>query len=187
MSSTELYSVQPNGDVIYFADVKNSWLGAMFIWNKLSETHLGWDTLEYSMRSFRDARKMENGKKGDLGLQPLWDLWQTDIPRHHKICLMTTLDGFLVRRENLPTLHDALTRFDNDFPNSNLTEQSRSIFREEEDDPDFTAICWSISLVSGFWQVPTDDEEPRPYNINIDTGHHYLFDILKDFEKGDQS
>lgn len=39
MSTTEIYAIEKNGDVVPYGSAQNSWLGGMHVWNSLSEKY----------------------------------------------------------------------------------------------------------------------------------------------------
>jgi hypothetical protein len=166
MSYTELFKVPSKGEIEEAKEFRNSWLGAMWIWRNLYEKHLPGE--DFSMAFVREQ------------LTPLWNLWKTDIPEHHKVCLMSTLDGVMVKRDNLPLLVNAFREFEKEFPGSHLGLQADYIETNLIDDVDYFAVCWNQNSVCDYWCVEDKKEEDgqRRYDISRDTGHWFLFDVL---------
>lgn len=158
MSYTILYCVPEKGEFTHEIDIRNSWRGAVFIWNALSERYLN-----------RPAYVNEN-------LQPVWDLHKDErLSLSERITLLTTFDRAMVQRSRIP---DVITAF-RDFialygSNNNLSEQIQAL-EKLESLPECFAVCWNQTSVTDAWYVYESDDELRLYDLSRDTGHWFLF------------
>lgn len=172
MSYTEIYGVPPKGEIELIGEVHNAHRGAMFIWNRLWESHLS-HVGSFAYLSHRDPEEM--------GL--LWDLWRTDIPEHHKVCLISTFDWCMVKRENLDRLKQAFALFDSEFNNSNLPGQIKVLTGLPSK---YIAVCWNqTSVNTDAWlrDIVLEDEDPddwKMYDVSICESHFFLFDFLNE-------
>lgn len=155
MSSTVLYKVPERGGVEEFEEYRNSWGGAMFVWNSLA-THF----LEPKHRSLfnEEAASRVWNLDGDLRL--------TDEER---ITLMTTFDNVMVKRENFVRVAEAFEMFLELHPPGNRVEslsKQAATLRRISDDAEFFAVCWNQTTVNcGIWNSrerrhPADEVQP---------------------------
>jgi hypothetical protein len=90
----------------------------------------------------------------------------------------------MVRRENLVRLADAYESYAVDFADAGHLPAMAGALRELAQDEDCLAVCWQQTSVSSEqWIVPLRCSECgqeidacRPYNINTDSDHWFLFD-----------
>lgn len=160
MSYTEIYGFDKKGNAFFYDEVHNSWLGAIAIWKKLSEKYLP----EYNFV---------------FNMKPVWDLFTKDyVSIVDKICLGTTFDKVLVKKENIPKVIKAFLEFDGE---TSLKNQADILQKMYEND-NCIAVGWNqTSVNSAFWFVGYDDEkdEKIPYNIFSMKEHWWLFDNLE--------
>jgi hypothetical protein len=173
MSSTYIYTVGADGDVLFHSEFRNSWGGAMAVWGVLSEKYLGWQ--RYSLMT--------------KDLQPLWDLNNDRrLEVWERIVLATTLDQVVIDIAHVPTIALAFERFHEHwapalkgtvFSIGAQAEVLRNIVAEAKS-KGWRGVCWNQTSVSGgVWekQVPCDkcksdsEMEPRAYNIDTDEEH----------------
>lgn len=175
MSRVEIYAVDKDGNVGSYGDAKNSWGGAIHIWDALS-------------------RKLFN-KRFDLGDSnpPIWK--GVESPKatpNDKIVLCSTFDGCWIKKEgdNFAKLIAAYKEFwknHNTFQNwqGNWVDVHPTIpamihiFEKAEKDPDVYGLCFNATSVNQnpWWlynwdagpEVSQDElDEGRPVNINTD-------------------
>lgn len=112
-------------------------------------------------------------------MQEVWDLIKDDrITEYEKICMKSTFDNVLVKKENLPKLIEAFRNFEGQ---SSLPEQADLILEELKIDDTFLAIGWNQTSVNGdnwenFGDYNEETELYEPYNINTMDRHWFLFD-----------
>lgn len=168
MSCTELYFVDQAGDVWLHSEYRNSFRGAMLVWTSMSERYLGHEP-EY-----------DHGLMN--AMRPVWDLFQnTHVPVEMRIVLGTTFDKVMVKKENFPRLINAFRAFERIIGDGgNLVLQIPAL-EELYQEGDCVAVCWNQTSVNcGTWSVQEcEDQESRPYNINRDEGHWFLFEHLE--------
>lgn len=184
MSTTEIYAIESNGDVVHRTDLRNSWGGAMAVWTSLSGRHLnGSDPLGGMMDGFKS----------------LFALLKTDkLERWEKLVLLTTCDNAVLRAENFMEVADAFERFHEEYRIANegkvfharaQAELLRELHREG-DEHGWRGVCWNQTSVNGDspwygvreeWDEESDEEEPdpRPYNIDRDEQHWFVMDDLE--------
>jgi hypothetical protein len=170
MSETEIYMVNLEGDVHHHIGIRNSWHGAMNVWNELARAYFGWENFPLINYEGRDG-------------QQVWDLYKDEkVPLNIRIVLMSTFDKVMVKRENLERLATAMEEFASQYLSGSLMVQAR-ILRELAEDENCLAVCWNQTSVSyPPWYIwdDDDDEKDRVYNINTDKIHWFLFEELKE-------
>lgn len=165
MSCTEIYGFDKDGNAYCQTEVKNAWRGAMAIWNALGERYL-----PLGKSIFNNER-----------MRQIWSLYDSsNISNTDKICLGTTFDKVLIKREDIPDVVEAFRDFDGD---TSLKEQA-DILEEMFKDGDCIAVGWNQTSVTcenweNFGGYDEEKDESIPYNCLTGTEHWYLFD---DFE-----
>lgn len=183
MSCVEIYKFDKQGEPYLYGEVHNSFRGGMAIWRYLEGKYLppffpAW--AKKSGLSF-DSRSWSRCFNSDMkNMQEIWDLWKSDsVSRDEKICLMTTFDNVLVKKENIPSVVKAFRVFEGD---TNLKEQA-DILERLISDEDCIAVGWNGTSVNGTtWdnRAGYDEENERhiPYNCLTGNEHWWLFDEL---------
>ena len=166
MSYTEIFSFNKDGIAEHEAEVKNAFRGAMAVWKHLFEKHLkgnGYEVMPY------------------MDMQPIWDLQNNErLSDSDLICLLSTFDNVVVKKENLNLLIQAFEEFKG---NSSLREQAKIIKGLLE--KDCTAVGWNQTSVN--WDTwgnynhklineEEDEYEYHGYNLNESKEHWFLFD-----------
>lgn len=195
MSSTEIYAFGKDGYAHLYGQTKNAWRGCMAIWRLMEERHLplyipNWVKCANWYKPGMTAQEL----KANIGYAPtrcapylndnpmkeIWELQHNkDVPVHERICLYTTFDDILVKRENVPKVIDAFRKFGGE---TSLPEQA-DILQEMLKDSDIIAVGWNqTSVNSDSWSTCGGyDEETdtrKPYNCITGKGHFWLFDEL---------
>lgn len=155
MSYIEIFKFDRNGDSESYGIVKNTWLGAMQVWDILGKKYCGHGA------SMVDIEQMK----------PIWNLVDNkSIPTEERIVLFTTLDRCLVKKEDIPKIVDAFRKFGG---NTNLNEQADildSLYEETD--------CIAV----GFHQNSVSCEQWFGYNCLHKKDHFWLFDELLESE-----
>lgn len=158
MSSTEIYGVKSDGEVIFADETRNAWRGAMHVWNTLSEKY---------------------GIQGEMfgGFQNLWKLADTGtLQDFENIVMKSTFDDVVVKKEDMPTLLKSFREYAKQYPNSSLSEQAEIIEREILNNDEMIAVCWNQTSVNeNPWSDGYDEEADEEISYNILTGKRHWF------------
>ncbi|MBC2048241.1 hypothetical protein [Listeria booriae] len=162
MSSTNIHVVRENGDVEIYAEVKNSFAGAMHIWNSLNKKY-----------DFRDS--IFNG------FEKTWGGFNNNVYEDFEnVALGSTFDDVIVKIEDIQLLIEAYEKYINEFNGSNLDSQIE-IFKQIEQEADAIGIAWcQTSVCDDLWDFGYDEEKNEliPYNIYKGDNHWFLFDSI---------
>jgi len=186
MSRLTICTVDPKGECVPSFEFRNSWGGAALIWDYFTQKYFPPDP---------DKKPWEQKvgmHRGIDGLKPVWDLFERDdIPYHELVVLGSTFDFVMVRGEDLNRLADAFSKVYDSMIQMGIIAVGGSrvehistqagLFREIASNPlqPTQAICWQqTSVAADMWRVSDGGEECRPYNINTDSKHWFLFDEL---------
>ena len=198
MSTTEIYAFGKDGYAYLYSETRNAWRGGMAIWQLLEERHLPmyipeWvDATRWYMPGmtdedmirhigFRPTRCTPHFKPERDPMQDIWALQHNkEIPLHERICLYTTLDKALVKRENIPGVIEAFRKFGGE---TSLPEQA-DILEKMLSEPDIIAVGWNQTSVNADnWETLGEyDEENdvnKPYNCLTGKEHFWVFDELE--------
>lgn len=165
MSCTEIYAFKQNGEAVHFADVTNAQRGAWAIWATMEQWYLPHKIISRLLR-------------GDV--TEIWDLgYNKSIRILHRIAMLSTMDGCLVKRENLPEVIEAFYNF---AGTTSLPEQA-SVLEQILDNEAYIAVGWNqTSINSDNWGTrggyDPNTEENLPYNCLTQNEHFWLFDEL---------
>ena len=179
MSSTELYKILMNGDVVFHARFGNSNRGSSLVWGNMGERYLG-DGHYLSHCGFcRDPKYNE---------ETFWNLiGQKKIPVEERIVLASTYDFVIVKKENLPRLIEAMRYYGTAYRDPGHIPQQADALRELLSE-DILGVCWNqTSINCDVWEYQYEydgygDEKGdtgRPFNIYVDDHcgkkHWFLF------------
>jgi len=182
MSYTTLYKVSQTGKIKTYRDYRNAFRSAWLVWDTMSKLYLGRDAIEFTL-------------SGDRSLQPVWDLWKDpNVHESHRIVMASTFDRVMVRRENLDRLVLAYDAYADAVEDPGHILEMAHALRELAQDEDCLAVCWQQTSVSeDLWIIPVtcptcgqDMDESRPYDINLDNNHWFLFEAFDNL-KGNES
>ena len=173
MSYTEIYGFDKNGDAYYYDSVKNAWRGGMAIWQYLEKKYLPPYYSKYA--------HIETSRCFSMDSEAMKDIWQLAnnerVSEIDKICLLTTFDNVLVRKEDMPKVIEAFRCFDGE---TSLKEQA-DILEDMVNNDDCIAVGWNQTSINGdTWENYKYNEEKgdyEPYNCIDYTDHEWLFDI----------
>lgn len=175
MSYTEIYKVCKNGDVVRSHEIRNSWLGGMYIWRELEEKYL--PSLPIPQWFFSSDYYSRFSAFNSDKTQEVWDMYDQNIMKPHEdIVIYSTYDGKIFMRKDFDLLIESFQEFIKEFDKGNLPDQIKA-FKELKEDEDCIGIAWNqTSVVCGTWDVYEDEEdESRPVNINTDTVRFFVY------------
>lgn len=163
-----LLADQETGEVRDYGALPNAWLGAMHIWVELAKAY----------------KVYPNNGPGNAGMQvmmdakPVWALaGERRIPGWARAVLTSTFHHWLIRHRDVERFATDLYIFGLEFPGGHqlrLAHHLAEALRKEREDEirPFRAV--------GFWQTTVADNPwvvgERPYNLDLDTGHHWIYD-----------
>ncbi|KST45400.1 hypothetical protein [Enterococcus durans] len=166
MSTTEIYAIEKNGDVVPYGSAQNSWLGGMHVWNSLSE-------------------KYDLGEGMMFGFDRTWNCFGKGIYEEYEdVVLGSTFDNVIVLKENIDQLLTSFKKYYSVYPNSNFGQQIEVIEAMKADE-NIIGVAWcQTSLADDLWDYGYDEEKDKviPYNIFKGENHGELFDLLEDSE-----
>lgn len=189
MSSTEIFGFDKIGNAYKAGEVKNAYRGVVAIWRILEEKYLPpyrpsyvpeWvsdDEVENFLH-YKPSRCLVIMEEN--AVQEIWNLVDNkNVSEIDKICLLTTFDRCLVKKENLEKVIRAFNEFEGE---TSLKEQAL-ILQEMLKDENCIAVGWNqTSVNSSIWGNYSHDEENDiiiPYNCLKQGEHYWLFDELK--------
>lgn len=176
MSKLEVYGVQEDGEVVHYADLRNSWEGAMKVWMFLADKYLG----------------TSGGHLlgGENAMRPVWDLHKdARLSEEEWTVLMLTFDHCIVPVAQMEFAATACEK----FGKGHYSDALATIFREMVQ-KGLKGVCFNQTSVSGSpWTIHLRGEEAeveyaktgrydRPYNLNVDT-KHWFFDRAERTQK----
>ena len=173
MSCTEIYGFDKSGNAYYYEEVKNAWRGAMAVWQELEKKYL---PPYYSKYAHIETSRCTSFD--EEAMKEIWNLAeQPNVSMHDKICLCTTFDKILVKKDDIFKVVEAFRNFEGD---TSLSEQA-DILEEMYKDDDCIAVGWNqTSINCDTWEnykYNEEKDEREPYNCINDKEHEWLFDI----------
>lgn len=108
----------------------------------------------------------------------IWNLADSEaVPLPERIVLSTTFDHMVVRIEEIDQVIKAFRSFGGE---TSLGEQADILERIKREGV-YIAVAWNqTSVCSSPWFIENEEtEEVVPYNLNLGTKHHFLFDELE--------
>lgn len=105
---------------------------------------------------------------------------RSDVSDVDRICLFTTFDNCLVKKDDIPKVIEVFRLFKGE---TSLKEQA-DILEQMYVDDDCIAVGWNQTSVNGDTWVnlggyDEDNDESIPYNCLTGTKHYWLFDEMK--------
>lgn len=166
MSYVTIHKVPEKGEITDYAEIKNAWLGAMYIWESMYLRYI-------SLGVYDMAQVQINMMNRDM--QKVWDLAKDEqIPLAFRIVLITTFDKCMVRRSDLPRVISAFSDFLMAFSGENNLVGQMNVLRELSKDETCYAVCWTqTSVADDIWHVYESDDF-RWYDVSRDRGHWFL-------------
>lgn len=177
MSHTELYRVRADGLIEPADRFGSAWHGAPIVWGKLAEKYLGRNSAAWML----DPRL----------LRRLWGLADDPaVSRAERITLLSTFDRVLCEAARFSELNWAFDEFLKEHDplgrsHCSLMAQAIVILRQTWSYPGVLGVGWRQTSVTDCPWVVYDEEtdEDRPYDINRDKGHWWLFERFEEAER----
>jgi hypothetical protein len=167
MSTTAVLVAGADGVLNEGRTFANSWGGAAFVWDALWREYLS--PRPGDMPPTLDRHTAER----------VWDLSRDErLSVYERLVLVTTFDHCLIRRTDALRVAQALDAFVARYERRrgnracNLPLQAMYL-RELAFNAEVREIGWRQSA-GDLWEVPVN--ETRPYNVQLDTAHWFLFD-----------
>lgn len=141
MSTTSIYRL--GRDPTQIGETRNSWRGAMYIWNDVAKRYCGLDA--FPMFCEAEQSRVWNANR------------HTRMPRHEAIVLMTTMDGAVIRGEDAKAVAEAFEQYASEHPAQTSFAEQAAILRSDDVQPG-DLIGWQQTSVSEFWGVRWSDD-----------------------------
>jgi len=168
MSYTEIVGLTKNGVFYSIGETRNSWLGAMAVWEILEKRYLPEFIPEWARLVGVEDKNYSRFSGTIEDLEAIWDLINDDrVTLGEKIVLYSTFDKALVKVENINKLLKAFNEFGG---NTTLKEQAEVISEALKEDPNIIAIGWN--------QTSVNENKWLKYNFEEDKEHFFIFDNL---------
>lgn len=193
MSCVEIYSFDKAGLAHLVGTVNNSFRGAFAVWAGLEKRYLSPHIPSYVKGAnwYADGMTYEQVCKrihyepsrvtdicNSKAMREIWDLFYSkEVSLIDCICLGTTFDYVLVRRENIGKVIDAFLHFES---NTSLLEQAE-ILQKILLNQDCVAVGWYNSNSAGnSWETSGFEKDGKntPYNCTTQKDHWWLFDEI---------
>lgn len=167
MSALIIYGVDLQGNTYAYSSLKNSWGGAIKIWQFLGNKYFPKPEDLEDLSGFEyNALNMEYLKK-------IWSLQsREDIPLCERALLFTTFDGCMCKKEYLLKLADLfdeaspeVDKYLPDWKVDHIKNQAQ-IFRQAAVEENLTALCWQQTSVA--------ESKWHEYNTTNNEYHWYM-------------
>ena len=177
--------VRGDGLVLPYKEYKNPWLFSMFNWNHLGEKYVPKKPNELS--ELWTYRVFIGGQCKDI-----FSLFsEPKITHEDRLALGMTLDGMVVRLAEFEDFVAVVRRFRATMKTqaTHLDQIATDIdelrLKFQNDGFDVIGVSWWQSTMSdNFWEKKTrKKDEYRPYNLNKDRGHYFLYDEVAKIEE----
>lgn len=185
MSQMEVYVVKPDGDVVFHSGIKNAFLGAFFIWQKLCDRYGFYqaDPIDWrdGITGFHAGRAILDEFRKLFRHMP--EMSSTDF-----LIMESTCDGAIVPRDLMPRLAEALREFAGVYSGGNQLLLADLIDVLYTEDIRGMAFCQtSVAQCSWALSIDPSDEGSGERSLNIDrdkltsTGQkHWFIEELKE-------
>lgn len=178
MTSTELYVITKHGNCNY-QGFKNSYRGALYVWNDVAVRYVGYDGFPHAGHDFQ----ME-----------VWNYYSRHpgvMKPHEVIVLASTMDHAVVEGHRWKELVSAFAQYGKEHPESNFTEQAEAI----EDlvnligESNVSYIAWNQNNMGNFWGIDYVEEidEFEYYDPNVGENHFWVFEHIEYEPIGEES
>jgi hypothetical protein len=184
MSYMEIFGVRPDGVIESKYELKNSWLGSILVWQELGNKYLGkfdyeaeCNKRELLRRQGKDPDK-ELGRYDPMGVTRSWALQNDARLSDAEWCaLVCTFDNCIVPREQFDYVARCFREFGATF-GGHYPRCAEAL--EKLRDEGYIGYCINATSVNEnpWWVRDPDEEEGRPYDINLDK-KHWFFDPLQ--------
>lgn len=172
MSYTEIYGFDKTGKAYFAGKVDNAFRSAIMIWMLMEERYLPPYIPQGCIgnRTYTRCAAFFNEK----AMQEVWDLvLDKNVPEKDRICMCTTFDNCLVKKEEIPDVVDAFRKFGG---STSLPEQAKILEKLYTDD-NCIAVGWNQTSVNcDNWL--NRGSAGNEYNCIIGEEHFWLFEEL---------
>lgn len=179
MSATIIFAFGKDGNIKDSYEISNAFRGAMAVWLELEKRYLPPAIWKFEPEHPTPPNWSRMYGYNDDQAQEVWNLFSNkDVSLNERICLGTTFDNVLVKKEDIKTVISAFKAFGG---GTSLPEQAK-ILEVLADDDDCIAVGWGQTNVCGEnWECYECDENGEPICYNCLTGekHWWLFDELR--------
>lgn len=165
--------MRTDGFVARDARFYNACWFALVLWQHLQRRYLPGEWYDYWSYADSSLTKM----------QIVWDLWKDPrLSQSERVTFLATFDRALVRRSELLETARCFREVSADLGREShfapMADRLEELFRDET----VLCVCWyPHSVAEDLWWVEAeaDEEEGRPYNIDTDEGHFWVWDLLE--------
>lgn len=168
MAWLTIYKITTDGTLEQFAFVSDPRFGAPFVWHRLYWRYLA------------DKKATQPPSLTEELLKSVFALADDErLSLDERIVLKTTFDYAMVKRENIGRLIEAMNKFmagyNGDAGGCNFKDQI-TVLEILAIDATCQAVAWcQIDKTESMWDVKTEDGSVRPYNINTESKHWFVF------------
>ncbi len=178
MSRTTIYGVTKDGALEELAELRNSWLLAPLVWDRMHEKYLGkWDFRKaHDDYDAAKARGEDPGEFDRSGWSAAWKLAKDPrISESDYAVLLVTFDHYVCPREHMIHAAEQFEVFAKGTENPGHFDALPGIFRKAHSDG-YEGVCLQQTSTSDsmWWVHGGEDEDGRPYDFNVDTKHWYF-------------
>lgn len=166
MSYTELYQIQPDGQMQSYEEFSNAFRGAFLFWDNMTKRYLPGESA---------ALLMLHDK-----MQMVWDLAKSEsVPLELRVAMLTTFDRAVVGKAGFKWVAQCLIKTQDYFPDpGHIPAQGVALLELAQTDA--IGACWNqTSVNSDAWRVYDPDRRDEPgYSgewYNILTGKEHFF------------
>lgn len=155
MSSLEIYGVRPDGDVVSFTDLRNSWRGAALVWSELGTKYLSHS---------KSACLIDDGAS-----ERVWKLVSDPrLTEAERVVLLSTFDGVWIPIGMFPLFARSCEEFARQHPDSHYATIPSVLERMRTEG--FVGYCANqTSVCSNPWWISAgEDDEGRRVNVTHD-------------------
>lgn len=169
MSHVTLHAVPREGEIFVLEEYPNAFLGAMKLWTHLADKY----GIELSI-----ARPET--------FQAVWDLADDEsVPTKYRDVLLSTLDGAIVRVEDVPRLAESMDWVGLRMRVSHYDEMSWDLLEvydaRDRAESDLVGVCWTQTSSVAPWDRTGEDGGSRPFDFSRDYGREGDPSWLVDF------
>ena len=174
MSQTTIFFLA--GDESFTVDFKNSFRGAMYVWNDIAKRYCGFD--HFPSFSLDDQMEVWNFANNNPEKMPI----------HEAIVMASTMDKALLEPDKWIELVEAFEKYSLDHPDSSIGDQAAAIREamESEKASLIKGIGWRQTSVCGdsLWEVWSEESDDYDaYCPNSSDEHFWIVGQAKDAYK----
>lgn len=178
MSTATLKIINPNGDVVDYKEYKNAWGFQPYVWDAIYDKYFKDPTYPYdSWMSLINRDNPERTKK-------FWHMvYDKNFPIWTRRVVAWTYDNAILEADQVEIMSDYLKEFKKTY---DMKERICHLLNIADDITNYKdecfGFCWhGTSVCEDPWIVYSnvkddeEDQQDRPYNINKDKKHWFIF------------